>query len=595
MRCSRNFPCSECQLSGDECVPSTRKRKLHQDLNPAGQTPNGNENSQDATNTNNNDPPVRKLQSELNPNRKYLINLPPVIGSYCHWSNMRLKYDPIPSDVDDVRDKLFVLEKPVLLNSQQYSDYWPHVTNIYGRSTAPSFEPNGTQIEVWECRNQRRQSRHRRLQPTQGHGKRERKKKNDLLESDEPCKMRFRIVAYIKHADTDEDHRGGLSNCRCVPEWLHLEQTKSSAVHNHSLLALDKFKRSDAMLHFARHKVEEGPYMYAAVKKWIKSKYGDVSKQAEYVGDHDVANAARVWRIQNRDVELLESVEEPSPEEVEQKKYLDLLGTTTANGLRRVLAEICTQIPAAVKIALPCLEAAQEKQSQGDDSRMDGDRGIQEGDNIQIPEPGMPTRVKTGSKHRQWLFDSTKTGHAQAGATAGPDAIVTTAVHQTPPAVAAVTSIEQQTTQIRQWTPRQQSYAQPAPSQQPRHPAANVQPQTQQDQLSHSQSSPSGTLTGSPMVDGPQRAYTAPYGSNSVDFGGLQHQTSAPQASEVPPTSLGASAGTPRTGERPTWAKPATFSSNGAEKAKAKTKEKESEEEKVARQLEAELRGSMHP
>ncbi|KAI5358189.1 hypothetical protein Slin15195_G065160 [Septoria linicola] len=48
---------------------------------------------------------------------------------------------------------------PVLLNSQQISDYWPHLTNIWIRSTKPSLEDNGVVTEIYECRNRRRMER----------------------------------------------------------------------------------------------------------------------------------------------------------------------------------------------------------------------------------------------------------------------------------------------------------------------------------------------------------------------------------------------------------------------------------------------------
>ena len=61
---------------------------------------------------------------------------------------------------------------------------------------------------------------------------------------------------------------------------MFLERMKASAdlSHNHTLESLDKYKRTDALLFFAEHKVIEGGYMYAAVRKWIQDKYSHLTK-----------------------------------------------------------------------------------------------------------------------------------------------------------------------------------------------------------------------------------------------------------------------------------------------------------------------------
>ena len=388
-KCTKNFPCTECQSAGKECVPAKRKTRWNRELEEAQA---GEEQDEDPQR-----PPEKygdqipgltyKGWSYESPNRKYLLNLPRAVGSYQEWSNKRLKYNAFPEDLDDVREKLFKMEKPILLNSQQFADYWPHVSNFYCRSTAPTFEDNGTQVEIWECRNKSRLSRQKRELPSNSTGKRKRDNKSHLLESTESCPVRFRIVMYIKHADTDEPHKAGLGHCRCAPEWMLFER-KSHSVgeHNHTLESQDKFKRSDALLFFAEHKVEEGGYLYASVIKWIKEKFTEKTNQVRYLTAHDVANAARRWRVQNRHLELVETIEEPTEEEEQGKRCLDLTQTTTADGLKKALAEICARLPEAAGIAIPFLEAAQEARPEG----VEGLNKILEGDEIVIPEPGLP-------------------------------------------------------------------------------------------------------------------------------------------------------------------------------------------------------------
>ncbi len=48
----------------------------------------------------------------------------------------------------------------------------------------------------------------------EGPRKRNRLSKLHLLESEVPCKIRIRVVYFIKHAKTDEAHNLGLGSCR---------------------------------------------------------------------------------------------------------------------------------------------------------------------------------------------------------------------------------------------------------------------------------------------------------------------------------------------------------------------------------------------
>ena len=659
-KCSRNFPCTECRGSGEECVPSKRRYRQSKKANPDAhslEVPKERQAQQeDVVPTN--ETPVRKnggaqnLRNYNDPNRKYMFNHPPVIGSYAHWSNKRMKYDPVPDGIDAIREKFFLMENPILLNSQQYAYIWPHISNMYSRSNSVTLEPNGTQLEVWECRNQRRQAKHRREHPTQGLGKRKREKKNDLLESEEPCKIRFRIVSYVKHANTtDENHKFGLATCNCVPEWVFMERTAtvkdSMVAHNHSLEALDKFKRSDAVLFFCRLKVEEGGYMYASVRRWLKTHYGDKTKQLEHLSDNDISNAARPWRAANRDLNLIENIEEPSPEEQARQRCLDLLGTARADGLRRALADICHKIPQAVGIALPPLHAAQEKQPDGGDG--DGTEGeIQEGEDVVIPAPGLPEKVrpvlkpsplppqpKLPSPHKLAgqlppdVFAQPTTRlvgsysvpgqldafnrpssemlgpHPLAGqlppdvydqqnaAATGHSQQAPFVVHNAPPQ-----SQLQHATQYSQLGPRENSFARTPPLTGNRQQSASnpSKPFTYQPPPKET-STPSSEVSRPPRKGGERMKFTPPYGGNSTYRSGYGYDTPAPASTanaSVPsavvstPMPYSAASSVPVLGSTPEWIEQRpSWAMPVAEQVKPVV---ENEKDRVTRQLDAELR-----
>jgi hypothetical protein len=85
---------------------------------------------------------------------------PPIVGTYVMFPNKQLKYNPVPPDLDQVREKLFKMDESVLLkNSQEVADYLPHITNFWRRvAQKQEFDPGtGLQYEYWHCRS--RQSR----------------------------------------------------------------------------------------------------------------------------------------------------------------------------------------------------------------------------------------------------------------------------------------------------------------------------------------------------------------------------------------------------------------------------------------------------
>ncbi|KAK5114589.1 hypothetical protein LTR85_010166 [Meristemomyces frigidus] len=313
--------------------------------------------------------------------------LPGTIGSYIHYSNKRLKYNPIAEQLDYIREKLFVLAQPVLLDSQQIADYWPHMTNIWMRSVKHDTDDFGVAQESWECRHRRRVIG--KARPSQGQGTRHRLSKRQMLENAEPCTMRIRLTYYTKHADTDDDHNVGYGACKCIPEWLYLKRTEKVRFeqHNHDIDMLDRFRRSDGMMYFVKKKAEEG-HAFSSVANWLHDKYDSVTKQAQFMTKQEVANVAQAWRRANKGLKLKMSLEDATPEEIEKSKCMDLLNTTKSEGLMRALALVCERLPEAVAIAMPMLEAVQEKEA----NTVPELTAIAEGNDVVPPYPGFPRR-----------------------------------------------------------------------------------------------------------------------------------------------------------------------------------------------------------
>lgn len=334
---------------------------------------------------------TRPADGEDNTNRK-LLNLPPVVGSCLQYANKSLPYRPFPADVDDVRKKVFLCEKPLLLDSQQIADYWPHVSNLYMRSSRPSTNDNGTVSEAWECRIRRRVTM-KGKDKTGGQGLRQRQSKDELLGDVDLCKIRVNLVSYTKHVESQEACGGpGFGNCHCIAEWLYIERTshiiEGNVQHTHSLELLDMYKRSDALMYFCKLKVEEGQYSYAAVVRWAQEKYGPISSQLQHVTKADVANVARIWRQQNKDLELRSEIVEETDEIKQRKECIDSIHTTSAEQLRKALAEVCKIYPHAVDIIAPFMEKRPDDQDQS--------KPIAEGNEINIPPPGRPRKRKMG-------------------------------------------------------------------------------------------------------------------------------------------------------------------------------------------------------
>ena len=152
-KCAKDFPCSQCVVFGVECVPSVRKTKpsavaANKDQSDQPQDEESEDISAAPEADADDDPDKRVVRDHTDSKGKYLFKMPRVIDGYQQWDNMPLPYHPFPANLDNIRDIIFKLEKPLLLNSQQYADYWPHVSNVYARSTGAWRDANGVQIEV---------------------------------------------------------------------------------------------------------------------------------------------------------------------------------------------------------------------------------------------------------------------------------------------------------------------------------------------------------------------------------------------------------------------------------------------------------------
>jgi hypothetical protein len=134
--------------------------------------------------------------------------------------------------------------------------------------------------------------------------------------------------------------------------------------------------------------------MYSSVRQWLQNKFGHITHQLEFLSASDIANASRLWRNQHKDLELVATIQEPSQEHDVRKHGLDLVSTTTKDGLKKALAEVLRQILDAVNIALPFLESAQKGLDQSTEENVGS---IPEGEETKIPFPGLPPTM--AAKH----------------------------------------------------------------------------------------------------------------------------------------------------------------------------------------------------
>ncbi|KAF2215973.1 hypothetical protein CERZMDRAFT_104971 [Cercospora zeae-maydis SCOH1-5] len=360
-------------------------------------------------------PPRKVPPLGLNNTNRKLLDFPPVVGSVIQYSNKHLPYRPFPDDVDEIRNKLFHLEQDVLLDSQQISDYWPHMSNVWQRDTAPAKRANGVVMEIWHCRNQRRVER--RDKAAEGTAvRRRRKKKDDMLTDPHQCKLRIRLQFYTNHAEGLAEPCGiGFMECKCIPEWAYITRTprtkKAGYRHEHDLLVLDQYKRSQAIMFFCKLKVEER-YSYSAVLKWLREHYAHRTLQVDCVRKQDICNVAQHWRSVHKDVELRQEIPDESDQEKQRNDYLSSIDTTPASQISKALLEVCRQLPQAIDIVIPFLDRPRPAANRSSP--------ITEGADIVIPFPGCELAkqwdqpLQTSENAKAPLQDQTREPHAPA-------------------------------------------------------------------------------------------------------------------------------------------------------------------------------------
>lgn len=121
------------------------------------------------------------------------VRMPPVVGSYLMYPNKRLRYNPMPPNIDKIREKLFYMREPILLkNSQEIADVLPHLSNLWRRGHEPQQmddRDKGVQVETWECLS--RQAMRPKMPSKEG--VRQRKKRSEHFDAYELCEMRLQV------------------------------------------------------------------------------------------------------------------------------------------------------------------------------------------------------------------------------------------------------------------------------------------------------------------------------------------------------------------------------------------------------------------
>lgn len=200
-----------------------------------------------------------------------------------------------------------------------------------------------------------------------------------VTEDQEQCKMRIRVTSFTKHGDHNPFHlrvhgtraanghvdkgdaaahnRWGGGPCKCVAEWVHFQLAcvdPEITQHTHDLEIMDGYKRSEALAVLAKNKVEEGNG-YSSTTAWMQKTFGETSKQVAKFDKGDAANAAQMWRNENKDLVLREEVPEDSEEMITMRKCVDAIVEADAASLRTALREVLKDSHDLTKSALKIL------------------------------------------------------------------------------------------------------------------------------------------------------------------------------------------------------------------------------------------------
>jgi len=323
--------------------------------------------------------------------------MPPVIGSYMMFPNKRLRYNPMPPNIDEIREKFFYMREPLLLkNSQEIADIVPHLSNFWRRGHEPQTmdkRDNGVQVETWECLS--RQAMRPKLPSKEG--VRRRKKRSEHFDGTELCEMRLQVISYTKHnLDSPGDHKRWNSQCKCIPEWayfiLHPRiRVAETNEHSHDIELMEKYKQTHALLFLGKLKMEEG-FGYSAVARWIRQTYGERSKQCLDLDGTQLNNIARQWRDQNT-CDMNPLVEETDEMTAIRRCTDKIMETDDTEILRAALREAVKVSHEATKATTAFLAGKNPEVTTGDAEKDPWD--LTEGILCDIPEPGLPWRLTT--------------------------------------------------------------------------------------------------------------------------------------------------------------------------------------------------------
>lgn len=229
--------------------------------------------------------------------------------------------------------------------------------------------------------------------------------------------MRIRVTSFTKHGDHNpfnlrvhgtraanghvdkgsaaEHNRWGGGPCKCVAEWVHFQLAcvdPEITQHTHDLEIIDGYKRSEALAVLAKNKVEEGNG-YSATTAWMQRTFGETSKQISKFDKGDAANAAQLWRNENKDLVLREEVPEDSEEMTTMRKCVDAILGADAPSLRAALREVLKDSHYLTKSALKVLERHKKTPPEG--TEPEEPWFLAEGVTIlDLPPPGPTEKLK---------------------------------------------------------------------------------------------------------------------------------------------------------------------------------------------------------
>lgn len=127
--------------------------------------------------------------------------------------------------------------------------------------------------------------------------------------------------------------------------------------HTHDQELIEAYKHPEAIAVLARLKVEEGNSA-AGVVKWLRKECGSRLNAAYRFDSIDVANTAKTWREDHKDLVLREEVPADDEEMATMRRCIDAIFEADPDPLRAALREVCKDSHDLTKRALAILEKA---------------------------------------------------------------------------------------------------------------------------------------------------------------------------------------------------------------------------------------------